>query len=383
VMPTAYPSRSMEGGVDVETPTGRTHDMVIEAVALLGVIAPGVAVIDDLKELYGEEAPEGLKIEATRQPKIMAKVHVEASVDQDDVRHQYYDTLTADQQWWWIRELFLDPTLLIVDDDEGHLFAVGYEINGEELTFTDPEEVEVQYAKVGSGEVAAGKQPTATFASRSESRPETEKEEQMDPKEIRKLLGLPEDATDEQVKEKLEAVGESTEPPAGEPGESETETPAEETTPDDPPPEETPPGEETETETETATPEGAVPVDASALADLQRRAKMGEEAREQQLKSEENADIEAAIKAGKFPRSSEKHYRKLYAADREGTKKLLAELEPGLIPVDGEELGEGGTGEEVAASQTSYPKHWLSPGERARVEAGGKDPDRTTQEAVI
>ena len=193
----------------------------------------------------------------------------------------------------------------------------------------------------------------------------------MDPKEIRQLLGLPEDASDEQVREKLKAQeGEEPTEPSG-PDEP-SETPGEET-PAEEPSKETPEEGGTPEETPEATPEGAVPVDAKALAELRRKAEAGERAERRQLKAEEDTLIEGAIKAGKFPRSSEQHYRKLLAADREGTKKLLAELEPGIIPVDREELGEPSSGEEIAAGE-AYPKSWLP-------ELGGRD-GRVTQEVV-
>jgi hypothetical protein len=43
-------------------------------------------------------------------------------------------------------------------------------------------------------------------------------------------------------------------------------------------------------------------------------------------------DIDSAIEAGKFPESRRAYYEREMARDPEGTKRLIASLEPGLPP---------------------------------------------------
>jgi hypothetical protein len=65
VMPTAYPNRSIEGNWDVETVTGHKYRFVMSAVALLGVIWPGVSTLDDLEIALSDSGPEGVTVEAS------------------------------------------------------------------------------------------------------------------------------------------------------------------------------------------------------------------------------------------------------------------------------------------------------------------------------
>ncbi len=62
IVSTAYPSRSIEGNFDVETVTGHKWSLVVDAVAMLGVIGPGVTTLDDLPILFSEEGPENVTV---------------------------------------------------------------------------------------------------------------------------------------------------------------------------------------------------------------------------------------------------------------------------------------------------------------------------------
>lgn len=115
---------------------------------------------------------------------------VAAQANLDDVRRQYYDTLEAGQFWWWIRAMYIDPNELIVDDDEGGLYRVPFSAKGDEVTFSDPIPVKIQYvdqpatteaAASSLAEMAAAirasvaaslhSDPVTTFTVRAESRP--------------------------------------------------------------------------------------------------------------------------------------------------------------------------------------------------------------------
>lgn len=183
----------------------------------------------------------------------------------------------------------------------------------------------------------------------------------MDPaKELRKHLGLPEDATDEDVQTALAADGE---PNEGDEPQVEEENGGEG--------DETP-APEGEVEVPVAASNDAVTVDPGTLAQLQADAAQGKAAREAQLEQAREAHLQAAVKAGKFPPARLEHWRGYYKADPDGAKAAIEALTPGLIPVD--EHGAAPSAAELS-SQDAYPASWLSPQERSR--ASG---ERVTQE---
>lgn len=99
-----------------------------------------------------------------------------SAVNADDVRRRYYDTLGADQMWWWIRSMYVEPNELIVEDDEGELYRVEYTAEGETVTFGEARAVRVQYVEARSGGprpalIASAGRVLASFDSRTASRP--------------------------------------------------------------------------------------------------------------------------------------------------------------------------------------------------------------------
>jgi hypothetical protein len=396
IMPTVYPSRSIEAAFNVETPTGKEYRMVISALALLGVVMPGVATLNDLPGVFSDVMPEGVVIETEDETvvantggemglKARLRREAEGSVNSEDVRRAYYDGLSGDQWMWWIRALYLDPNELIVDDDDGNLYRVPFTINGEEVEFGDATEVKIQYvtARGDSRQRETALSPETAdlvYASRSESRPESnDKEDQMDSKEIRNLLGLSEDATDEEVRQKLEERSE-TPPSTKEPGQSEG-NPAEQGpetgTPSEGNDNDESGSESEETKTENAgepVAAGTVTTDPETLAQLQRDAAAGRQARDAQLRRERETLVENAIKAGKFPPARRDHWLTSLKHDPEGAKAAIESLADGLVPV--EEQGAAPSDEQLATA--SYPEEWLSPAERARKQ--GKNDPTITQE---
>lgn len=409
VLPVAYPNRSIEANFGVKTPTGNEYRMVIYNLALLGVQLPGVATLEDLSGLYTETAPEGMEVESEstvtatigEDVRLLGrKREAKASTNIEDVRRAFYDEVAiGDQYYWWIREVYLDPNELVVDDGDSTLYRMSFEVNDEEVSFGEAEEVKIQYVAAGDGADAvvvgstykAPEVPAATvFASRSESRPENQQQEEPSMDKIREKLGLPADATEDDVLEKMAenegtpspqdpaAVPPSTQPPGqseGNPAEQgpETGTPS-------------PEGEPTPTPAPdpAAEPAGAVAgqtVDPETLAQLQRDAQAGREARAAQLDQEREDYLTRAVKAGKFPPSRVEHYRNLWNADREGAIATIDNLAEGLVPVT--ETGEAGTEAELQAAQ-GYPESWLSPSERRRIDAArsGETPLVTDERKV-
>jgi ATP-dependent Clp endopeptidase proteolytic subunit ClpP len=88
-------------------------------------------------------------------------------------------------------------------------------------------------------------------------------------------------------------------------------------------------------------PEGVVAIDATTLDELKNAAKLGTQAREQQIVDHRNSVLDAAVRAGKFPPARREHFENLHKADPEGAEQLIASLAAGTVPVNSE-LGHAG-----------------------------------------
>ena len=82
-----------------------------------------------------------------------------------------------------------------------------------------------------------------------------------------------------------------------------------------------------------ALPAGVIAIDQDVWDRTQERIRDGEAARRQQLLTERDQHIQAAIAAGKFPAGRREHWERIWAADPEGTKTVLAGLTPGVVPL--------------------------------------------------
>lgn len=414
LMPTAYPARSIEGAFDYAPGEDKpAHALLITAVSLLGVVAPGVSTLEDLPDLYGEKAPEGLEILANEKiiagDKIIAmavggdmpkKKQVTAAVSVDDLRREFYEQLDSAQSWWWICRVEIDPMQLIVDDEEGGLWRVPYDPSGSEITFDEAVEVEIVYVDVGSPEATAARAGAdgeahilATYKDRSDSRPDSSKEGGSVPKgkaktkaakakQLRASLGLKADATDAEV---AAAFKEAQDILASD--ESEEDEESEDDEDEDGEEEEDEDGDGEEEDDDDGDGDGEVDagtttIDKATLAQLKANSDMGVKARKEQLKKEREDELSAAVKAGKFPRARKGHWRGLWKSDPEGTKAAIAKLEPGLIPVS--EADEANAGDDETQAGAGYDPSWLSPAERSRINAanGGSGGSGITQEVV-
>jgi hypothetical protein len=400
ILPIAYPSRSIEGYFNLETPTGHKWPFVLTAVSLLGVLWPGCSVLEDLRPLYESETlPEGVIVDQSASPFVTANRpnKVAAEVNIDDVRRQYYEQLDANQSWWWIRAMYLDPNELIVDDDDGQLYRVGFTPKADGgVEFDDPKEVKIKYEDVPQKSAARVLLQTmasthdkvaANYAKRAEART-SEEGSPMDP-EFLKALGLDENASKTDVLARaadLKARAEGQPAPA-EPAQPATQPQDDPNHPDNHPGqggEETnaptdpgggqegqegagsQPGTGTEPATAAAT-NNVITLDRAAYDQLKQGAAAGAAARQQQLTQERAAFLDAAVRAGKFPPARREHWEKLYIADPDGTKATIASLADGLVPVT--ELGNGGSG---PAEAEAYPEGWLPANARSRKAAAGK-----------
>ncbi|MGP3914311.1 hypothetical protein [Nonomuraea sp. 10N515B] len=350
VLASAYPDRSIEATREFRCQIGHSHQMVITAVALLGVTAPGIGTLDSLQDiaaLYdvaasadGGGEPVTITIKGGPMPPPEPErpgPDLAAGVSSEDVRRRYYEHAGYTR---WICEIQLDPLQLIVmDDSTGGYYRVPVELDGDEPSFGEAVAVSVEYVDKPA-KVAA-----AVFASRAESVPpdmsvlddaptnpdphpgltDSSPEDTQTPvtetpvggptkedadmqlsdeqaAKLRAALGLPADADLDPDAvlagvEKLAASGE------GSPGKTAKNAP------------------------------GTVTVDRQVWDDMQTRIRKLEDIRASQQRNDRERMVDDAIRAGKFAPSRREHWLRVAEADPEGTAQLLAGLTPGSIPV--------------------------------------------------
>lgn len=407
ILPSAYPARSIEAAIGVDTNTGHHWRLVLTDLALLGVVWPGVGTLDDIQALYSAEGPDNISVLTTKaeveQMARTARGNVRAQVDAEDIRRQYYDSTGPDQFWWWIRSMYVDPNELIVEDeDTGNLYRVPFETKGDTVTFSDPVAVKITYKDKPSSQqpekqTAAWEIPVppqgksiAVYANRAESRPEQKERNvgvttEVDPVALRNSLGLADDASDEEVRTALASAGLITEPGSetGTPGETgrapAAEQPGTSATAEHEPggPDNTAPAGPTDPATaqptETPAPNGAgavepvvassgtVVLDRAAYEGLRRQAEQGATAFERQESEGRERILAAAIGEGRIPPSRRPYWMTMLEKDPEGAKTLLTATEDkgglakGMVPVQA-------SGVESPLEDTTieaYPKEWL------------------------
>jgi hypothetical protein len=99
-------------------------------------------------------------------------------------------------------------------------------------------------------------------------------------------------------------------------------------------------------------PAGTILLDREEWEATQQQIKDGVEARKQQLRDARDVQIEAAVQAGKFSVARRGHWERVYDADPEGTKALLASLTPGVVPT--RDIGQpGAPGDEALDDEYS------------------------------
>lgn len=340
VLASAYPDRSGEWQHDYVCQLGHTHPFVLHAVALLGVVRPGIGTLESLYDLY-TKAPQ----KETTMPKSSVAL---AGITADAVRKAYYNGPAAHDYSLWIREMFVDPPELIVQDDgDDTLLRVPYTVSGDSVEFGDGQPVKVEYVAARAG---IGK-PVVAFASHAEARgPRTQtpkatsaaEAEVNEGKEgamptlkegLAQKLGIPADADDEAMLEAVNAALGGSE----DEGESAGEAPAGGITVD-----------------VTAnlvgvegTPEqiaaaakryGLTVLDAQVAQNLAADAAAGREARNRQQREDDAKVVDSAIGKGKITPARRDHFLALMASDRKGTTELLENtLQESAVPLT--ELG--------------------------------------------
>jgi hypothetical protein len=354
VLPVAFPSRSVDAQLNVETVTGKKYAMVITDVSLLGVRWPGCSVLEDLPLWYGSETPESAEVLA-------------ASLDVTAIRNKFYVAGPGkEHDAWWIRGERFDTEEgynLIVDEGTGDICRVAVRVDGDEVKFGEPVRVTEQYPDktVAASAVLAGMKMAdpamIIHANRAETdRPTNQEGEAMD-EELRlslaKRLGLPEDATEEQIRTKLaEPVNEEPQPDEGAEGDEGAGDGEEGDG------EESGDGEEQPAEGETVS--ATVTLDRATFNHLKRGAELAARHEQERQTNRVSEIVEAAVKDGRIPPARRAHWTKLAKADFEGTKTTLDGLEPGLVPVG--IRGSSGSGDEEGTSSEAgqgLPEEWF------------------------
>lgn len=383
VMSVAYPRRSIEGewaGLGRSDPIW--EGFFLTGVALLGAYYPACSTLEDLKAFWtGEDppmydadtgeivplssvvaaaiateetVPEGITKKQQRKTTVAAAAQVE------DVRRAWYEQ--SDGYFAWIRAMYVDPPEIIWDNDDGDLFRQDYTIDGDDITFGDSEKVKIQY--VPAARVAAGargqQEAVVVYATKDDAQDgivpadndsALEGDVKLSEKAL-KALGLPADATEEQINAHLEAQAEGGDGGTG--GSGTGTTPVEEPVVETPTPAvETPATPAVETPSGVQVPEGMQLVDAAAWAETQRGVKAALATEARLATEEKNKILEGAVRAGKFPRARLGHYSNMYDADPEGAKDIIAKLGAGVVPV--EEIGGAGL---ESDTDTGYPSDW-------------------------
>lgn len=348
-LPSAYPSRSVEVALDYVGATGHDHQAVLTALALLGETTPAIESLDDVRDLYAGDlelveaaASEHSKRQIVGLPPfavrelVEAEVArrlgrtVEASVSVDDVRVAFYEALSDDSRWAWIREVWVgEGAFLIVDNDEGDLYRIPWTESAGSVEFGDPERVVVQYVPApADSEEAAGLVLAARFPGSDPrlvqaSAPDKPQEGTMEMSELLAKVGLPADATLEQYDARLAELGEL--------------AAAETSAPPAPVVDDT-----------------VVTLDPEAHRELVEAAGKGTKALEIIQERDRDSFLDGAIRAGRFPKSRRDHYLRLWASDAEGTKALIEGLEPGLVPTTGEPIGSSSTVEAAGSDEALW-----------------------------
>jgi hypothetical protein len=374
----AYPSLSVEGPPPGWTsPTGRTHELVITAVALLGTDWPGCTTLDDFRELLAKgpalaEEPDEVLV-ARMEP-------VRASLDSDIVVRRFLEAIETGAVALpdgvrsafdlWPRSLRFDdsgsPYLKVTDEMSGRLFRCDVSVSGNEASFSDLAEIVEQDVPIAAA--AKPSAPVASWSTReafrlAASTPRQEDSSMTDEQRraLARALGQPEDTTEARLHEVAaeratttppEAPPDPTQPQQPQPpapGEQPQAPPQDPATPDpnappQPPP--APPQQQT-------VPEGMRLVDEATLTEIRQQAAEGAAVAARMARQDRDTIIRAAISAGKFSPARREHYERAWDRDPDGMRHVLTAkaedggLEEGLVPV-GPEIGASGDGEGAA-----------------------------------
>ena len=398
----AYPNRSAEGdwnvvggATDVQTNGGQRYSFVCTAVSLLGVYLPAITDLEDLQTLI-VSGPAALT-ESQAPVAAAADPGAAMSVSYDTIWERSIQWLREHKPEWpysWTRDIRVDPDECIVDDDEGHIWALPFSTDGAntitygpDLTPKAPPQFPDAKAPIAASRLVASfarptkpsPNPAAAAASTqaASARPEPEGVNMDMDDDVREFLVAqgfdPETVTEVQINaarllmaEQPEATGpetpetpETPEAKAGDTPEAESETPA-------PEPERVPVAASRQI------PEGMSLIDSATLAELKAGATAGTQLAREKATETRDRVLSAARDEGRFPPARLAHYTRLYDADPEGTTVLLTASEDqgglakGAVPLEARaEVPDPGADPALNAPDLPDNVSLLAPHERA------------------
>lgn len=397
IAPTVFPNRSVEGRFDFQSKVGsQKHPFVITRLSLLGVELPGISTLEDLQVATTGNPEYTLLDDASLSISAAAvaafengepmkrKKTVAATANVEDVRRAFYDQVAiGDQYDWWIREIQIDPTQVIVfDEDDGVTYRIPYSTPYSGVEFADPVKVEIVYTDLAASahamKIGVGKGTTYTKA---DSRPEGT---DVNLKKIAASVGLPETATEDEVDARLKALAalEDAEDDDTVDDADDADDESEDDDEDDADEDEPPSAKKTKKTTvrvpvaaarkAKAKPkresDGTVRVDAAAFAQMQTDLGRLTKGLEKSEKDRQKEVVEAAVKAGKIPAKRRDFWVAAMASDPEGIEEQLDELEE-IIPVKLRGTSEHDADDDTQIAASAYDETMLLPHERKRLEA--------------
>jgi hypothetical protein len=317
ILPSAYPSRSIEGLYDYTAPDGSEHDFVLTGLALLGATRPGVENLQSLQDvarLYDIAAAGQVGGKA-----------IELIVEAAD-KKPYGDVAYADPA---------DGKYPI--DTAEHVRAAWSYVNmPKNQTSYSPAELASIKAKIKSAAKKFGIQIEAASASEIEKGAVVASFKE----QLAEKFGLEPDADEATILEAVTKASGAVTKASGAVAETEDDK--------------VEPAAEAAPEPVAASAGNLVTVEAAALDQLKADAAAGRAAREQQIREADEGVVMAAVKEGRIAPAGKDKWLKLLASDREGTKAVLASLAPGVVPV--REIGHSLPGPEGEISVESADK---------------------------
>lgn len=308
ILPSAYPSRSIEGLYDYTAPDGSEHEFVLTGLALLGATRPGVESLQSLQDvarLYDIAAAGQVGGKA-----------IELTIEAADAPKPYGDVKYADPK----------NGKYPIDTAE-HVRAAWSYIN---MPKNQKDYSAAELAQIKDRIKAAAKK----FGIKIEAGEASETEGGAIvalPEKVAEALGIDASADEDTVLAKIAEL----KPPA----------PA-----DEPEPEPQP----APVAAAAGVVNGLVQIEQATLDELKAAAAQGVEARARQIAEEDERTVMAAIGQGKIAPARKDHWLAALKADRDGTKQVLASLAAGLIPVN--EVGHQGVAGQIGFEGAPDPE---------------------------
>lgn len=308
ILPSAYPSRSIEGLYDYTAPDGSEHEFVLTGLALLGATRPGVESLQSLQDvarLYDIAAAAQVGGKA-----------IELTIEAADAPKPYGDVKYADPK----------NGKYPIDTAE-HVRAAWAYIN---MPKNQKDYSAAELAQIKDRIKAAAKK----FGIKIEAGEASETEGGAIvalPEKVAEALGIDASADEDTVLAKIAEL----KPPA----------PAAEPEPEPQP---------APVAAAAGVVNGLVQIEQATLDELKAAAAQGVEARARQIAEEDERTVMAAIGQGKIAPARKDHWLAALKADRDGTKQVLASLAAGLIPVN--EVGHQGVAGQIGFEGAPDPE---------------------------